>query len=366
MKQVLSALIILSTLIVSGTDKLPTYESRKTVDNIVIDGQLREKSWINAPVIMLKNNKTGQLPVLSTATRICWNRNFLYIAFTCEDDVINARLKEHDADLYRENEVVEVFLNQDQDDSTYFEFQINPNNARFDAMVFLKENYLLKSFNPKSFHSAVKRTGSGWIAEMKISWEDIGKPGKPASAWCMNFYRLNKSRAKIEHSAWSPTGGNGHQPDKFGRVILAAERNGIKHYASTVWCGESDSVFALTDGKYPDAASKEKPPRFTWWPHKGSKEWVELKFNEPHKISEISLFWFDDSGQGGGCKIPQNAKISYLKNKTWHEVNLITAFSIEKNKLTTIQFTPVNADAIRLVVKLQSGFSGGLYEFKVK
>jgi Carbohydrate family 9 binding domain-like len=371
MKLILSLLFILVISMQSVAAKIPSYEAPRTSNKIVIDAVLNEEAWVKAPVITLKNRKIN-LPLKEpTKVKILWDKKSLYFAFLCQDKSLTASYKYHDMDIYKEYEVVELFLNQDGCPMSYFEFQVNPLNTRFDALIFGSTYPLgrsvLKAFNPKSFVSATsiqRHNGkiTGWSVEMKIDWKDIGRPAKIGSRWRLNLFRLNSIDGQNEISDWSPCGKNAHNPATFGELILTNNVKGTTLLASRTWHGPNDTIMALCDGKIPPHTKT----RFSWWPAKGSTEWVEYRFDKPRRISSAGIYWFDDSMRGGGCKIPQNAKISYLKNKKWYEINFKTAFPIVKNQLTKIEFSQVNADAIRLIVKLQSNFSGGLYEFKVK
>ena len=40
----------------------------------------------------------------------------------------------------------------------------------------------------------------------------------------------------------------------------------------------SDTVEALIDGKEPKSSNDQSIPRFTWWDHRGSAEWVRVCF----------------------------------------------------------------------------------------
>lgn len=371
MKLILSLLFVLVASVKSTAAKFPVYEAPQAENKIIIDAVLNEKDWVKAPVITLKNRKNNLPLKESTTVKMLWNKNSLYLAFICQDKSLTASYKGHDMDLYKENEVVELFFNQDGCPMSYFEFQINPLNTHFDALIFSSiypsGKSMLKAFNPESFVSATsiqRQKGKiiGWIVEMKIDWKDIGRPAKMGSRWRLNLFRLNSIDGQNEISDWSPCGKNAHNPAAFGELILTNNVKGTTLLASRTWHGKNDTIMALCDGKIPPHTKT----RFSWWPAKGSTEWVEYRFDKARKISSAGIYWFDDNMRGGGCKIPQNAKISYLKNKKWYDINLKTAFPIVKNQLTTVKFHPVNADAIRLIVKLQSDFSGGLYEFKVK
>ncbi len=127
----------------------------------------------------------------------------------------------------------------------------------------------------------------------------------------------------------------------------------------------NDTEKALNDGIEPENSTDHSIPRFTWWDHKGTKEWVQYDFNEPKKTSRVSVYWFDDTGQGGGCALPEFWKILYKAGNTWKAVENINQYSIEKDRYNAVEFKSVTTKAVRLEVQLKDGFSGGILEWKV-
>jgi len=55
-------------------------------------------------------------------------------------------------------------------------------------------------------------------------------------------------------------------------------------------CWEMDSVDACFDGKEPKASNDTSIPRFTWWPQKGTTEWVVRQFEAPTTVSSTSVY----------------------------------------------------------------------------
>src|SRR2546421_360502 len=75
-------------------------------------------------------------------------------------------------------------------------------------------------------------------------------------------------------------------------------------------CFGRDSVEAMIDGREPKSSNDNSIPRFTWWDHRGTEEWVRYDFEKPRKVSEVDVFWFDDTGSGA-CRAPESWKIFY-------------------------------------------------------
>ncbi|MCD6351932.1 MAG: glycoside hydrolase family 127 protein, partial [Armatimonadetes bacterium] len=63
--------------------------------------------------------------------------------------------------------------------------------------------------------------------------------------------------------------------------------------ASHCWAG--DTPGALNDGVLPKNSGDTGLPRFTWWDHKGGREWVEYDFGRPLTVSRVEAYWFDDT-----------------------------------------------------------------------
>ena len=81
--------------------------------------------------------------------------------------------------------------------------------------------------------------------------------------------------------------------------------------------------------------------------------------------SKTKVFWFDD-GPDGGCRIPDEWEILYLFGNIWEPVIARTPYKISKNGFDSLSFKPVNATAVKLKVKLNKEYSGGIYEWVVE
>jgi len=130
-------------------------------------------------------------------------------------------------------------------------------------------------------------------------------------------------------------------------------------------CFENDSLEALIDGIEPKNSNDKNIPRFTWWDHTGSAEWVQYDFDKPRKLSAVEVYWFDDTG-GGSCRVPQSWKIVYRDATAWKPVTGSSEYGTKKNEYNHVSFDPVEATSVRLEVQLQPKFSGGILEWKVK
>jgi hypothetical protein len=135
--------------------------------------------------------------------------------------------------------------------------------------------------------------------------------------------------------------------------------------ATASHCFGSDTVRAMADGRLPRSSNDHSIPRMTWWPNKGSREWVQAEFAEPREVSAVAVYWFDDTGRGQ-CRIPESWQVQYRAGEEWKPVDMAAPCPVAKDQLNKASFTPVITTALRLEVQLQRDFSGGILEWVVE
>jgi DUF1680 family protein len=135
--------------------------------------------------------------------------------------------------------------------------------------------------------------------------------------------------------------------------------------ASTSHTYQGDTEKALNDGIEPKHSNDQAIPRFTWWNHKGTKEWVQYDFEKPHKFQSIEVYWFDDTNDGGGCHVPASWKLLYRTGGQWKEVSNISGYGLEKDKYNKVTFDQIITKALRIEVQLEPDLSGGILEWRV-
>lgn len=123
----------------------------------------------------------------------------------------------------------------------------------------------------------------------------------------------------------------------------------------------SDATDAILDNPPPKDSADHAIPRFTWWDHKGTSEWIQWTFNEPTRLNKLSVYWFDDSA---GCALPASWTLYYLNGDRWTPVANPDSFVIERDRPGTVNFTPVTTQGVRIEVKLRPGKSAGILLLK--
>ena len=121
---------------------------------------------------------------------------------------------------------------------------------------------------------------------------------------------------------------------------------------------------AINDGE--DPASSDDPTwYFDWWPRRGTTEWVEYAFPKPATVSEVEVYWFDDTGRGQ-VRVPASWRVLYKDGAAWKPVAAQGPYGVEKDRFNRVTFAPVTTSGLRLEVTLQPEWSAGIQEWKVK
>lgn len=133
---------------------------------------------------------------------------------------------------------------------------------------------------------------------------------------------------------------------------------------SASYINPGDTLNAMSDQIEPADSNDQSIPRFTWWGHKGTTEWVQYEFKEVRKVSSVEVYWFDDTGVGH-CRVPESWHVEYREGDAWKPVENSSGYGVTKDAFNKTSFEPVKTDALRLVVKLQPDYSGGILEWRV-
>ena len=138
--------------------------------------------------------------------------------------------------------------------------------------------------------------------------------------------------------------------------------------ASTAKVSSSEDgkgVEAVHDLYEPENSNDHAHGYLHWWPKKGTSEWIQYDFGKPVALSETSVYWFDDTGEGE-CRVPVSWKAFYKAGDKWAPMKNVGPYDVEKDKYNTIRFAPVSTTGLRLEIQLPEKFSAGIQEWKVK
>lgn len=136
--------------------------------------------------------------------------------------------------------------------------------------------------------------------------------------------------------------------------------------ASASYCAPNDTMSAMNDNIEPSNSNDQRVPRFTWWPHFGTKEWVQADFMKPFSISKVSVYWYAETGRGK-CRVPQSWRLLYRKEDgQWAPVEGASGYGTSLDTYNTVTFRPVTTTGLRLEAQLQPNYSAGILELKIE
>jgi len=122
---------------------------------------------------------------------------------------------------------------------------------------------------------------------------------------------------------------------------------------------------AINDQLQPLNATDGFASNFDFWPHKGTKEWIQYDFKQSTRVSESTVTWFDDTGTGE-CRLPASWRLLYLDaSGSWKAVEGVSTYPTTKGKSDRVTFSPVTTGGLRLEVQLPKDFSSGVWEWAV-
>jgi hypothetical protein len=158
----------------------------------------------------------GQPPRLRTEVAALWDHEAITFHFRAEDDGIVATHTLHDAPLYEED-VVEVFI-APRESAQYFEIEVNPLGATFDARIVSPDGVRATmraevEWTCEGLFAAVSSRSGGdtgdaseWRTVIRMPFASLEADlPEPGDGWRGNLFRIDRSESGDEYSAWRPT-----------------------------------------------------------------------------------------------------------------------------------------------------------------
>lgn len=179
----------------------------------------------------------GGRPRRATTVELDASSELLLVRFDAESPDPWATIRERDGRLWEE-EVVELFLAAgNETPRRYFEIEVNPLGAVFDAIVDSPAGdrrgmTVDTSWNCEGMVAAVEidRAARRWRTHVELPWRALAPDGIAPQALRLNLFRVERPRdgTPPEFSAWSPTfvePADFHRPARFG-VVRFSSRSG--------------------------------------------------------------------------------------------------------------------------------------------
>jgi hypothetical protein len=191
---------------------------------------MSEAHFAGAEMVSFADTVSGEAPSQKTGAALIYDSNSLYALYVCEETLPLAVYRKHDEPLYEEN-VVELFIDTLGTGKVYYELEVNPLNARFDAIIINdfgtngarrgKRFQGFTDWNPSSFESRSFVEDKKWRVILKIDFADlfIANPAPPSKGdkWRGNMLRIDYDGKTQQFHAWSPNYvSDFHCSERFG------------------------------------------------------------------------------------------------------------------------------------------------------
>ena len=197
MKKIIAFFFIILFSMLSAQENLPArrvYTAIKTNPNPpIIDGKADDPVWNIASCgdnFVQFEPKEGAAPYQKTDFRICYDDKNLFVliqAYDTEPEKIIPLMARRDE--IDQSDAVGIFLDSYFDRRTSFEFTVNVTGVKFDAVTSNDDRSNLdKSWDPV-WDVATSINDSGWIAEMRIPFNQLRFAVQNEQTWGLEVFR---------------------------------------------------------------------------------------------------------------------------------------------------------------------------------
>ncbi len=209
--------IFMIPAVAAAEEAVPFYAALRTSSSPVIDGILNDTCWRKAELTRSFVAIGGKEVRVKTRGMLSWDKKNLYIAFTCEEplmEVLKERIKEGDISPFEES--VEIFIDSNDDRSTYLQFRVGILGEKDSRRGYEIDREL----NGK-WSAAVSLNKDSWTVEAAIPFAVLGAEPLPRALWGLNLNRQRMIEVKGKWTCWSDTKGGFHSPARFGHLIFS-------------------------------------------------------------------------------------------------------------------------------------------------
>lgn len=158
--------------------------------------------------------------------------------------------------------------------------------------------------------------------------------------------------ARLRISAF-PTIGDGPDAQAWAAATVTASASHV-----------CNSIAALNDEETP-SSSTDQQPRFTWWDHRGTREWVQYEFGAPRNLSWSEVYWYDDMPLGGSVWEPKSWRLLWWDGADWQPVENKNDYKANRDCFNRVEFTPIKTKILRMEVQCHPNVSAGILEWRV-
>lgn len=217
-------------------------------------------------------------------------------------------------------------------------------------LVLPSASRLTAEFRPELLNGVVAVKGES----VALAYDAAGQVKRTTQPLTAIPYHVWANRGRGQMLLWIPSEETVARPAAFPTIATQ----------SRVTTSGRNYPGGINDGEEP-RNSLDMSSYFDWWPTKGTTEWVEYEFAKTATVSEVEVYWFDDTGRGE-VRVPQSWRLLYKDGDQWREVENPGPYGVARDGYNKVTFKPVSTDGLRLEVTLQPNWSAGVLEWKVR
>ncbi len=196
-----------------------------------------------------------------------------------------------------------------------------------------------------------------WAESLYVPSDSV--PGVTKVEFTAIPYFANANRQPGEMMVWMAEALQGALP-------LPAPTAASSAMTSASHCWRNDTLSALNDQVEPAASDDTNIPRFTWWDHRGTREWVQYDFAHPTKVTAVAVYWWDERRINAHCRVPQSWRVLYKEGAEWKSVTGASDCGTRMDRYNRVTFSSITTPGLRIEVQLQPEWSGGILEWRVE
>jgi hypothetical protein len=198
----------------------------RATTNIVLDGNLDEPAWRDAPVAkdFIQNDpREGDPATFDTEVRLLYDREALYIGVFAHDEqpaeiIVNELRKDFNTSS---GDGFHLVIDTFHDRRNGYQFAVNPMGAKWDAQMSNEGRESNDNWDG-IWDVATRIVEDGWYAEIRIPFHTLKFRPDAEQTWGINFMR--RLRRYNENSYWAPV----PRFHNLSRVSLAGTLEGLQ------------------------------------------------------------------------------------------------------------------------------------------
>jgi hypothetical protein len=215
---------VVCTLALSGVASGESITVPKCTKAPIIDGKLNDACWQSGKwtggfkILNMPADKAQQ----QTRFKLTHDNTNLYLAAELDEPLtrkLKADVVKRDGAIWRDDSL-EIFLDTNNDKTTYFHFGINARGTVFDETRRQGGHVSSPLWNSKATRAATQVKPGKWIVEMSIPMVDLNLDKANKGNWGFNIARSRYAGKSNELSTFSPLNGGFQQPAKFAKLKL--------------------------------------------------------------------------------------------------------------------------------------------------